>query len=49
MKKWETCGPLLLVYMIRLDNMIWSVLHHFSVKSGQRVGGIFDIADYIYS
>ena len=27
--------------------MFSSVSHHFGVKSGQSVGGLFDIADYI--
>ena len=29
-------------------NVLWSVSHYFSIKSGQSVRGIFDIAYYIY-
>ena len=49
MEKRETCGPLFLIRLQKLENIFWSVLQYFSIKSGQSVGGIFDIADYIYS
>jgi len=47
-KKLKTCGPLFLSWQQNLQKKFWSVSHRFSVKTGQSIGGIFDIADYIY-